>query len=1134
MTGYEYRSRTGTDFRDSWVVISGSDASTVSHRVTGLTNGTAYVFELRAVNSAGVGAPSVPVRAVPLAVPLAPEGVMAEPEVAAVTLRWTRTTDPSITGYEYTTDGSTWVAFPSGSAHYRVTGLTNGQEYTFRLRALNARGAGAISAAVVATPDAVPGVPGNLQANAGNGQVMLTWEAPASGGTVKRYEWRIGEGIWADIANSDAMTTSHVATGLTNGQSYQFQVRAGNDAAVGSAAQVLATPTMDLPITISAIADFTEFPTASRGVIVTATHRDSTTALRYRVEPVGWLPYGIRVGPTEATDLVSGASEVTITNPGRRVGVVVTVRVIVTGGTDEAWEDFRAVFTDDVAPFVEPLLRARAGEDSGTVELMWSHAGRQRVTGYQYKQGNGAWTAVPDSHVDTTSHVVRGLSNGTSYTFQVRALNARGMGPASNAATASALGRLPAPDGLAAKSGTRGVSSFTVQWTAVSNATGYVATAVTAGVTIEGTVSGTEAAFANLLPIRGYTVSVYATGDGTTYHPTGRTATVVVSTLLPPRAPEGLAIESGAGEVTLRWTQTTDASVTGYEYRSRTGADFGDSWVVISGSDASTVSHRVTGLTNGTAYVFELRAVNSAGVGAASVPVRAVPLAVPSAPEGVMAEPEVAAVTLRWTRTTDPSITGYEYTTDGSAWVAFPSGSAHYRVTGLTNGQEYTFRLRALNARGAGAISAAVTATPDAVPGVPGNLQANAGNGQVALTWEAPASGGTVKRYEWRIGEGIWTDIANSDAMTTSHVATGLTNGQSYQFQVRAANDAAVGSAAQVLATPTMDLPITISAIADFTEFPTASRGVIVTATHRDSTTALRYRVEPVGWLPYGIRVGPTEATDLVSGASEVTITNPGRRVGVVVTVRVIVTGGTDEAREDFRAVFTDNVAPFVEPLLRARAGEDSGAVELMWSHAGRQRVTGYQYKQGNGAWTAVPDSHVDTTSHVVRGLNNGTSYTFQVRALNARGMGPASNAATASALGRLPAPDGLAAKSGTRGVSSFTVQWTAVSNATGYVATAVTAGVAMEGTVSGTEAAFANLLPIRAYTVSVYATGDGTTYHPTGRTATVVVSTLLPPRAPEGLAIESGAGEVTLRWTRTTDAERDGLRVSVPDGCRL
>ena len=219
---------------------------------------------------------------------------------------------------------------------------------------------------------------------------------------------------------------------------------------------------------------------------------------------------------------------------------------------------------------------------------------------------------------------------------------------------------------------------------------------------------------------------------------------MVVSTLLPPRAPDGLEIESRSGEVTLSWTQTTDASVTGYEYRSRTGADFGDSWVVISGSDALTVSHRVTGLTNGIAYAFELRAVNSAGVGAPSVPVRAVPLAVPSAPGGVVAEAGVASVTLRWTRTTDASVTGYEYRLDSGSWEAFPSGSLHYRVTDLTNGQEYTFELRALNAEGAGTASTEVMATPEAVPGMPQNLQAEAGNGQVTLTWEAPASGGRV------------------------------------------------------------------------------------------------------------------------------------------------------------------------------------------------------------------------------------------------------------------------------------------------------------------------------------------------------------------------------------------------------
>ena len=757
---------------------------------------------------------------------------------------------------------------------------------------------------------------------------------------------------------------------------------------------------MGQAITITAIDDFTEFPTAKRTVDVTATGGGT---LQYRVEAVGRLPYGIRVEPTDLTDLVSGTSKVTITNPGRRI-VVVNVRVTVTDGTREAQEEFKAVFSDNVAPFVKPTLKARSGD--GAVELTWSHAGGQRVTGYQYKQGNGAWTAVPDSNADTVSHVVTGLTNGTEYTFQVRALNALGMSPESEMASATPavlaatlpavanlqtrvdrnwvtltwdrstvgvgadlsyqygivgvhqttisipnsdatttsftlellpgthilrirtqtsrsssrfgvntnvtvtvegpaaptglradvgdgevtlrwtqttdeqvgayeyrvnggrwetargvrgdgtefriagltngveytfelrargdwygvansnygygphaevkatlkepLPLLPAPTDLAVKA--RTLTSFTVQWTAVANATGYVATARRrfGGTTVSVTVTATEAEFTGLTANTAYNVSVHATGDGTNHQPTGRRAPLLVRTAPPPpRPPDGLSIEAGDAEVTLRWTQATDTSITGYEYRQRTDSDFADAWVVISNSGASTVSHTVTSLTNGAAYAFELRAVNATGVGASSPPVREVPLAVPMAPANVTAEPGVAEVTLRWTRAADTSITGYEYTRDGgTTWVAFPSGSVHYRVTGLTNGQSYAFQLRALNVRGAGAASAVVMATPEAVPGVPGNLQAEADDGQMTLTWEAPTSGGGVKRYQlWRTGAEIWTDIAGSDAMTRSHVVMGLSNGQSYTFQVRAANDVAIGSSAEVLATPAVQLP---------------------------------------------------------------------------------------------------------------------------------------------------------------------------------------------------------------------------------------------------------------------------------------------------------------------------------------
>ena len=86
-----------------------------------------------------------------------------------------------------------------------------------------------------------------------------------------------------------------------------------------------------------------------------------------------------------------------------------------------------------------------------------------------------------------------------------------------------------------------------------------------------------------------------------------------------PAAPTGFLAASGNGEVTLSWDDPENASITGYEYQRKTTGNWGTSWTTITGSSATTTSHPVTGLTNGTAYTFRLRAVNAAGNGAVSL-----------------------------------------------------------------------------------------------------------------------------------------------------------------------------------------------------------------------------------------------------------------------------------------------------------------------------------------------------------------------------------------------------------------------------------------------------------------------------------------------------------------------------------
>ena len=123
--------------------------------------------------------------------------------------------------------------------------LTNGTEYVFEVRGVNALGKGSAETAM-ATPvrnthtggggggggggtrQTVPGAPTNLVAEATDGAVVLTWEAPEAddGAPITDYEYRIdGKGQWISIGSTD---TTHTVTGLVNDTAYVFQVRAVN------------------------------------------------------------------------------------------------------------------------------------------------------------------------------------------------------------------------------------------------------------------------------------------------------------------------------------------------------------------------------------------------------------------------------------------------------------------------------------------------------------------------------------------------------------------------------------------------------------------------------------------------------------------------------------------------------------------------------------------------------------------------------------------------------------------------------------------------------------------------------------------------------------------------------------------
>ena len=162
-------------------------------------------------------------------------------------------------------------------------------------------------------------------------------------------------------------------------------------------------------------------------------------------------------------------------------------------------------------------------------------------------------------------------------------------------------------------------------------------------------------------------------------------------------------------------------------------------------------------------------------------------------------------ISVSWHNRGDQTITGYQYQQDNGAWRNIPDSgpdtSSHRITSGVVEGVGHRFRVRAVDAGGAGAASAAVTVTwHERRPFQPEGLRAVAGDGQVTLSW-TDGDDPSITRYEYQqrrqwLEDGArryttfdsWTAVPGSGAETVSHIVSGLENGTTYYFRIRAVN----------------------------------------------------------------------------------------------------------------------------------------------------------------------------------------------------------------------------------------------------------------------------------------------------------------------------------------------------------
>ncbi|WP_338796768.1 IPTL-CTERM sorting domain-containing protein [Acidovorax sp. DW039] len=412
---------------------------------------------------------------------------------------------------------------------------------------------------------------------------------------------------------------------------------------------------------------------------------------------------------TWTPDVCTVAGNTLTVLPGK-VGYWCGVRALQPGGSGS--DNFRYVSATARSQFVMVQIGAPstptglvATAGNGRVTLSWTAPasdGGSPILQYTVTGNPGG-----NCQVTSTTCTIEGLTNGTAYTFTVKATNGVGDSPASASASATPLASVPdAPTGLVA---TAGNGRVTLSWAAPASNGGSPVQHYTVSGTPGGScqVTTTTCTIEGLTPGTVYTFTVKATNTvGDSLASASASATPLASV---PDTPTGLVATPGNGRMTLSWTAPASNGGSPIQYYTVSGS-------AGSTCQVTTTTCTIEGLTNGTAYTFTVKATNGVGDSAASSSVTATPQAsVPTAPTGLTALAGDRAVLLTWTA---PASNG------GSALLTYtvtgvPGGTCTVNapatrctINGLTNGTSYTFTVKASSSVGDSVASASVTAVP--------------------------------------------------------------------------------------------------------------------------------------------------------------------------------------------------------------------------------------------------------------------------------------------------------------------------------------------------------------------------------------------------------------------------------------
>ncbi|MBS0638940.1 MAG: fibronectin type III domain-containing protein [Proteobacteria bacterium] len=313
------------------------------------------------------------------------------------------------------TDGGTGLG---GNAHARILAGATGAG----LLVLASVGAAPVGA------EAATGVPGGVESLAvvatTSSSLTLAWSAPTTGGAATHYvvQYRLNGGSsWMTVAPNPSLPTV-ILSGLAAGTSYDVQVAAANS--VGMSASISQLLNVQTAIGIMV-------PGAPTGLSAAGVSSSAVT-LTWNAPTSGGSPTGflVQYSSNAGSTWSEGVSFGMVTNgtvTGLSASTTYSFRIAAVNASGASayipTSSYPTATTTSaaMAPGV-PTNLSFIATYSTSVTLQWT-APNGTVTSYnvQYRVLNGAtWNAVS---VATNSVTITGLSPGTTYEFEVQALN---------------------------------------------------------------------------------------------------------------------------------------------------------------------------------------------------------------------------------------------------------------------------------------------------------------------------------------------------------------------------------------------------------------------------------------------------------------------------------------------------------------------------------------------------------------------------------------------------------------------------------------------------------------------------------------------------------------------------------------